>query len=73
MLDKLPLEVVVRIGELGRWHRETFLALSQVSTKYQTMVQRLCPYAQRFDLRFYIRTNADAVSLETIAHQWFTN
>ena len=23
MLDKLPLEVVVRIGELGRWDRET--------------------------------------------------
>ena len=50
MLDKLPLEVLARIGTLGRWDSETFLALSQVSKKYRQMLQGLRPYAERFKL-----------------------
>ena len=72
MLDGLPLEVVVRIGELGRWNERTFLALSQVSKIYRKTVQGLHPFAQRFDLRNSGWTNADDVPLTIIARQWFT-
>ena len=73
MLDELPLEVVARIGELGRWNERTFLALSQVSMKYQNTVQGLRLYAQRFDLRSGGPTDADAVSFKMIVRRWFTN
>ena len=63
MLDGLPLEVVVRIGELGRWNERTFLALSQVSKIYRKTVQGLHPFAQRFNLRDSGWTNADDVPL----------
>ena len=79
MLDLLPFELVVRIGELGRWNRETFLALSQVSKKYHSTVMALGAYARRFDLIYDGKGNgnADMTAPETISDlcfiDWETN
>ena len=75
MLDKLPLEVVARIGQLGRWNSNTFSDLAEVSEIYSNMVLNLRPYAEHFNLRFdksrSAKRTADIESSETIARHWF--
>ena len=75
MLDVLPIEIVVRIGELGKWNKRTFLALSQVSKNYRNTVQALRPFAERFDLDYDGPGNgkADMAPPETIAELCFIN
>ena len=74
MFDELPLEVLARIGTLGKWDSETFLALSHVSKKYRQMLQGLRLYAERFNLgSVENEMEADMASTETIVRQWFTN
>ena len=68
MLDKLPLEVVARVGKLERWGPETLLALSQVSKQYRNTVQALRPYAKRFELHSDQPEKADVASTEKIVN-----
>ena len=70
MLEQLPLDVVTRIGQLGRWDWEMFLILSQVSVGYKKTVHALHLFAEKFASRR--QEKADVESPETIAHQWFT-
>ena len=66
MLDELPLEVVARIGELGRWGPETFLALSQVSKKYHdtclSQGRRYLMLEELQDLRLRLKDDGSVVT-----------